>query len=115
MCPARIAVPTVAPGFAPYFHQPTLCGLSGISSSRSAVVPTDTIGEFAWIFGITIRLGATMLATALGAIVVGTAPLLVTGACALVPWLLPQCGELIQVMPATAIVISAASTQANGT
>src|SRR5690242_3861518 len=111
MCPARIAVPTVAPGLAPYRHQPTTLGSSGTSSSPSGVVPTGMIGACAWIFGISMRFGEMMSATALGAMCVGTTPLWTLGACAL---LAPQYGEVTQVMPASATVSSAAIAHANG-
>src|SRR4051812_13970925 len=109
MCPARIAVPVVAPGFAPYRHQPTLAGFGGTSSSRSAVVPTFTMGALALSFGMSIRFGETTSATGLGLpaldrgvgcrpTLVGIVPTLRTVACGLSPY-----GDVTQVMPATPI------------
>src|SRR3954470_16035792 len=121
MCPARIAVPVVAPGFAPYRHQPTLAGFGGTSSSRSAVVPTFRIGALALSFGMSIRFGETISATGLGllavdggvgcgATVVGIVPTLRTVACGVSSY-----GDVTQVMPATPIVMNAAIRQATGT
>src|SRR5579875_1696854 len=110
MCPARIAVPTVAPGLAPYFHQPTIFGSSGICSSLFGSVPTLTIGALTFSFGISIRFGAMTSATWC-ATAVGTTPTLRAFACTLVP----QYGVVTQVSPATAMVTSAAIAQANGT
>src|SRR4051812_48789575 len=115
MCPAKIAVPFLAPGFAPGLHQPTTCGFTGISSSPSEPVPTLTIGACSSSRGISTRFGDRCADAAAGLLCsdppsVGISPTLRDFACAFPR---PQYGDVVQVSPATATMISTPIVQAN--